>query len=190
MRSRGTPCLPPSSNGAAGNSLNPSGWRSKLARVRFGGWPSFAFCMPHHARGCTAGSESTQTRTLLLIFKRNLRPHPASNYPLPRRRFASYPTLSSRAEPERPKDGHAESRDPMPAAIQQRPSEEFSQPLPHLSAKRFLLRSSKDAAKSLDFEQHESPALRHRQSWGSRFCGSVGRKTNGKVGQPPGARDL
>src|SRR5258708_2895624 len=48
---------------------------------------------------------------------------------LPRIPFASYvgfsSALSSRAEHERPEDGHAESRDPMPAGAQQRPSEEF-----------------------------------------------------------------
>jgi predicted helicase len=48
---------------------------------------------------------------------------------LPRIPFASYAnrpsTLSSRAEHERPKDGHAQSRDPMPAGAQQRLREEF-----------------------------------------------------------------
>jgi len=49
---------------------------------------------------------------------------------LPRIPFASSasssPTLSSRAEQDRPKDDPAESRDPVPAATQQRPDREFS----------------------------------------------------------------
>jgi hypothetical protein len=36
------------------------------------------------------------------------------------------PSLSSRAQHERPKDGHAEPRDPMPADTEQRPEKEFS----------------------------------------------------------------
>ncbi len=48
---------------------------------------------------------------------------------LPRIPFASYvgfsSAVSSRAERERPEDGHAESRDPMPAGTQQRLREEF-----------------------------------------------------------------
>jgi predicted helicase len=47
---------------------------------------------------------------------------------LPRIPFATYvgfvPTLSSRAEQDRPKDAHAQSRDPVPADTQQRPHEE------------------------------------------------------------------
>ncbi len=49
---------------------------------------------------------------------------------LPRIPFASYvgfsTALSSRAEDERPQDGHAESRDPIPADTRQRPEKEFS----------------------------------------------------------------
>jgi hypothetical protein len=39
---------------------------------------------------------------------------------------SSISTLPSRAERERPEDGHTESRDPMPADTQQRPEKEFS----------------------------------------------------------------
>jgi len=76
---------------------------------------------------------------------------------------APLPLLSSRAERERPKDGHAKSRDPIPVDIQQRPVRESSEIAARRPIFRVLCGSTNPILQSISRAYRECErAQRHR----------------------------
>ena len=94
--------------GTAASAVPPSGARRTLhRRLQTGLWPTQA------GFGLSGAVFYRRTCPGISLERARL---PAAPQPKPTS------ALSSRAEHERPKDGHAQSRDPMPADIQQRPT--------------------------------------------------------------------